>query len=53
MGFFFKQKYGTRGRGKQLALWAFSLSFKHPTTKERLNFEDYPEKIGSWKILED
>lgn len=47
------QKYGTRGRGKQLALWAFSLSFNHPTTKERLTFEDYPEKIGSWKILED
>ena len=47
------QKYGTRGRGKQLALWAFSLSFKHPTTKELLIFEDYPEKIGSWKILED
>ena len=44
------QKYGTRGRGKQLALWAFSLSFNHPTTKERLTFEDYPEKIGSWKI---
>ena len=47
------QKYGTRGRGKQLALWAFSLSFKHPTTKEVLLFEDYPEQIGSWKILED
>ncbi len=47
------QKYGTRGRGKQLALWAFSLSFNHPTTKERLTFEDYPEKIGSWKILEN
>ena len=47
------QKYGTRGRGKQLALWAFSLSFKHPTTKEVLLFEDYPKKIGSWKILED
>ena len=47
------QKYGTRGRGKQLALWAFSLSFTHPTTKEILSFEDYPEKIGSWKILED
>jgi len=46
------QKYGTRGRGKQLALWAFSLSFKHPVTKEELTFEDYPEKIGSWKILE-
>lgn len=47
------QKYGTRGRGKQLALWAYSLSFNHPTTKERLCFEDYPEKIGSWKILEE
>ena len=46
------QKYGTRGRGKQLCLWAYSLSFIHPTTKEVMEFEDYPEKIGSWKILE-
>lgn len=46
------QKYGTRGRGKQLALWAYSLSFSHPTTKEELTFEVYPEIIGSWKILE-
>ena len=22
-------------------------------TKEEMIFEDYPEKIGSWKILED
>lgn len=47
------QKYGTRGRGKQLALWAYSLSFFHPTTKKELIFEDYPEIIGSWKILEN
>lgn len=47
------QKYGTRGRGKQLALWAYNLSFIHPTKKERMEFEDYPEMIGSWKILED
>ncbi len=47
------QKYGTRGRGKQLALWAYSLSFIHPTTKEELTFEDYPEIVGSWKILEE
>ncbi len=47
------QKYGTRGRGKQLALWAHSLSFIHPTTKEELTFEDYPEIVGSWKILEE
>ena len=46
------QKYGTRGRGKQLALWAYSLSLMHPTKKERMEFTDYPEKIGSWKILE-
>ncbi len=47
------QKYGKRGRGKQLALWAYSLSFSHPTTKKELTFEDYPEMIGSWKILEN
>ena len=47
------QKYGTRGRGKQLALWAYSLSILHPITKERMEFKTYPEKIGSWKILEN
>ena len=47
------QKYGTRGRGKQLALWAYYLSIIHPITKERMEFKTYPEKIGSWKILED
>ena len=47
------QKYGTRGRGKQLALWAFCLSFEHPTLKEEMTFENYPDMIGSWKILEN
>ena len=47
------QKYGCRGRGKQLALWAYSLSFFHPTTKEEMTFETYPEMIGSWKILDN
>ena len=42
------QKYGTRGRGKNLALWAYSLSFTHPVTKEKLTFECFPEKTGSW-----
>ena len=46
------QKYGTRGRGKQLALWAYSLSFTHPITKEQMTFESYPEPVGSWVILE-
>lgn len=47
------QKYGTRGRGKQLCLWAYKLSFKHPISKEKLEYEDLPEKVGSWKILEN
>ena len=42
-----------RVRGKQLALWAYSLSFNHPTTKEEMTFENYPEVTGSWKILEN
>lgn len=46
------QKYGGRGHGKQIALWAYSLSFEHPITKEAMNFNVIPEKIGSWKILE-
>ena len=46
------QKYGLRGRGKQIALWAYKLAFMHPISKENLQFECLPEKVGSWKILE-
>ena len=42
------QKYGTRGRGKQLALWAYSLSILHPITKERMEFISTPPNTGSW-----
>ena len=45
------QKYGTRGQGKQIALWAYKLKIVHPTTKEELIFEDYPDNIGTWCIL--
>ena len=47
------QKYGKRGRGKQICLWAYQLEFMHPVKKEMMNFEKMPEKTGSWKILED
>ncbi len=47
------QKYGTRGRGKQIALWAYKLSFYHPVTKELLSFKVLPEINGTWKIIED
>lgn len=46
------QKYGTRGRGKQIALWAYSLTILHPISKEEMSFVSIPEQIGSWKILE-
>ena len=45
------QKYGTRGQGKQIALWAYELSFEHPTTKEIMTFKDLPEPVGTWCIL--
>lgn len=46
------QKYGTRGRGKQIALWAYKLSFVHPVTKEEMSFKVLPEINGTWKIIE-
>ena len=47
------QKYGTRGQGKQIALWAYELSIKHPITKENMTFKDLPESKGTWCILKD
>ena len=47
------QKYGTRGRGKQISLWAYKLEFPHPITKQMMSFELEPKHIGSWKILDE
>ncbi len=47
------QKYGGRGHGKQITLWAYQLKIMHPVTKEELTFKAVPEKIGSWKIIEE
>ena len=47
------QKYGKRGQGKQIALWAYELTIKHPITKEEMTFKDLPEAIGTWCILKD
>jgi len=45
------QKYGTRGQGKQIALWAYKLKILHPITKEEMVFECLPEPNGTWCIL--
>lgn len=47
------QKYGTRGQGKQIALWAYKLTIEHPITKEKMTFTDLPDAIGTWCILKD
>lgn len=46
------QKYGTRGRAKQIALWAYRLTILHPITKEEKTFKAVPEINKTWKILE-
>lgn len=47
------QKYGTRGQGKQIALWAYELTIKHPITNEEMTFQDLPEPVGTWCILRE
>ena len=47
------QKYGTRGKGKQIALWAYELTIKHPITTEEMTFKCLPEANGTWCILRD
>ena len=47
------QKYGTRGRGKQISLWAYKLTIQHPITKEEMCFLGLPEPIGPWVITKD
>ena len=46
------QKYGTRGQGKQIALWAYKLTIIHPITKKEMTFTSIPELNKTWKILE-
>lgn len=37
------QKYGVRGKKKQIRLWAYKVEFEHPVKKENMIFEDLPE----------
>ncbi len=45
------QKYGTRGQGKQIALWAYELTIQHPITNEEMRFKCLPDSNGTWCIL--
>lgn len=43
-------KYGgdILAKGHNLALWAYSLQFIHPTTKEKMSFKSIPPQIVPW-----
>ncbi len=45
------QKYGTRGKSKQIALFAFRISFPDPITKEKITITSFPEANGTWSML--
>ena len=47
------QKYGTRGKGKQIALWAYELTIEHPISKNVMTFKCFPDSIGTWCILKE
>ena len=47
------QKYGKRGAGKQIALWAYELTIEHPVSKETMTFKCLPESNGTWCIIRD
>ena len=45
------QRYGNKGKNKQIALWAYKLTIEHPTRKEKMEFLDLPKKVGIWTLL--
>lgn len=37
------QKYGVRGKQKQIRLWAYELEIEHPVKKEKMVFKSLPD----------
>ncbi len=46
-------RYGGGKSGQQLALWAYSLTIKHPTKDEMLTFTAMPPRTAPWNIFSD
>ena len=46
-------RYGGGKPGQQLALWAYSLTIKHPTKDEMLTFTARPPKTAPWTMFAD
>lgn len=46
------RKYGANDDYKNIGLWSYKITFKHPKTKETLEFEKMPDNfIGEWILL--
>ncbi len=45
-------KYGAHDRCG-LALWSYRLTFRHPVTKKKLVFAEWPEKTMPWNLFAD
>lgn len=47
------QKYGSTFSkpGQQVALWAYELSFEHPTRKEEMKFISKPKDVYPWSLF--
>lgn len=41
------QKYGTRGKGKQIRLWAYELELEHPVKHEKMIFKSIPPFVNT------
>ena len=46
-------RYGGGKPGQQLALWAYSLTIKHPTKDEMLTFTARPPMTAPWNMFSD
>ena len=47
------KKYGITDDGCETALWSFRLRFKHPKTKEVMDFRKAPPKVFPWTEFEN
>ena len=46
-------RYGGGRPGQQIALWAASLTFTHPTLKQAMRFSSMPPRAGAWSEFQD
>lgn len=46
-------RYGGGKAGQQIALWAYQLSFSHPTQKIPMTFTALPKAVGGWAFYQD